>query len=756
MIFKPFSFQDIRPPLGLARLFCLTITEDEFRRCHNLLQTLNDSNNPLKAEFNLALTQHLIAGDYAWLEQFQERLSQDLERQEGMLSFFAWVKPLFFPLYERRVAVKQSLLENQTALKQLKQTLKNKLLILLEQNRHSQNALAPEIVLSFEKWLMAYYPDSVLPALSLSQTYLPQDYCPIVSPVTTLKHLTDAQTLVKELKADHPLTPLSQLSLRSIFDTFKEEVKRPGYGLRKLPILITGALSAYLGLPILLTLGIFFYALFRNTTLALWGGAQSVYQHLQWSYQRLTREDQLTHLIHFGPYLLQLEDTAIFCRDWLATGPLDLATLDTAFYQQTINERLDSLTHALTELNTLGASAHHLSDRKIYQVLATQIEQAKDRLIETAEGFTHQIAHQAKIAFRLPGSTHLKPRLSPEQIQNLRDFVVSFGAERDLNAFDNNTDAIQLFLNTLNNPSSSIHLTLPFATPKEHRTILPFGTHKVNKTALKLNKHFVLRYETSPQKALAFKGIISILKGKKAATQAQIKSYLEIIGATEINQTLKHIRHHLFLTQDTFTGSETDCFTTEEKVKITNWYKNYRKSIHQCLDSLWGWFESKDTFTTQTAENAALVLKGHAAYQQIRQKKPRIIISQAQERIMALIATFKGEHRGFLSFIFPFWDNAPPQGLLDGCLKKRLEYALDHPCKKEKTILLDDLTLHLPSPRLHLLSFWAERKLSGQASYSAAVEKNVLTPLSERGFINEETIIQYRRKGLNQLLSSKE
>lgn len=753
MVFKLISFKDIRPPLVVTRLFSLTIKEDESKQCDALLQQINDSRILLDADLPVELTQLLTAGGFAWLEQFHARLSLELERQEGVLSFFAWFRPLFRAFYEQRIIARQSITENQTALKQLKQTLKNRLLILLDQKRHRENTLAPEIVLSFEKWLMAYYPDIILPALSLSHTYIPQNYDPILSPVTALQHLTDVQTHFKQLKTDYPLTPLSQFSLKTIFNTFKEEIKRPGYGIKKIPILITGGLSAYLGLPTMLTLGIFFYALFRNTTLALWDASFSVYEHLQWGWKKLAREDQLTHLIHFGPYLLQLEDTAIFTRDWLATGPLDLATLETHFYEYAINKRLYTLTQSLTELKTLAETAHHLSNGKIYETLSNQVEQATERLIETTEAFAHRISCQAKIAFRLPESVDLKPRVSPEQVHNLRDFVERFGTENSLKIFDKNTNAIQLFLNILSNQTDHSCLTLPFATPKDQRTILPFGTHHVNKIALGLNKHFVLKYETSPLKAIVFKEIIRVLKGKRKATKAQIQDYLQTLGAAAINDTLYQIGHHLFLTQDSFTASEIEYFTKEDKQKVINWYKDYPKSIRLCLSSLWGWFESKITFSPQFAGNASLVLKGHAIYQQIRLKEPIITIAQAQEKLMRLAATFKGEHLGFLSFIFSFWDNAPPRSLLDACLEKRLTYALDHPNHEEQTILIDDLSLHLPSPRLQMLSLWVQKKLAGDEAYSENIEKNILIPLSQKGFINEETVTRYRRKALNELLS---
>lgn len=754
MVFKLFTFQDILSPLGLTRLFNLTIKENEFKRCYHLLQTLNELGVQPNADLDITLTQHLIASDFAWLEQFHERLRQDLQRQEGALSFFAWVKPLFHPFYERRLMVKQCVTENQAGLKQLKQNLKSRLLILLDQKRHGENTLAPEIVLSFEKWLMAHYPDSILPALSLSQTYLPPDYAPILTPVTALKRLSDVQKLFEQLKKEYPLIPLSQFSLRTIFDTLKNEIKQPGYGLTKLPFLITGALSAYLGLPTLLTLGIFFYALFRNTTIALWDAALSISQHVHWGWQKLARGDQLTNLIHFGPYLLQLEDAAIFTRDWLATGPLDLATLETTFYQNAINARLDSLTHTLTALKTLSETAHQLSDRKIYQRLAAEIEQAKDHLVETAGAFAQQIAQQASIAFRLPDATHLKPRLSPEQVQRLREFIVQFGLQTDLQTFDTNTDPIQLFLNILINQSANPRLTLPFTTPKAHRTMLPFGIHDVNKIALKINKCFVLKYETNPQKALAFKNIIRILKGKKRASNAQLQEYLGTLGAAAIDKTIKQIGHHLFLTQDSFTTLETELFPKEDKLTVKNWFQRYGKNIKVCLRSLWAWFESRLIIGPQSAVNAALLLKGHGVYQQIRGHEPTITIAAAQKKLMELIATFKGEHLGFLSFVFPFWDNAPPSSLLDACLKKRLEYALDHSRDEDQKILLDDLSLHLPTPNLQLLNEWAEKKLAGDAAYSETTEKNVLIPLSERGLVSEETLTHYRRKGLNQLLSS--
>lgn len=754
--FKTFFYADIAPPLGFSRLFNLTIKAEEIANSHILFERLVTDDNTL----SVTQIKNLIAGDLAWIESYLDRLEQNLTQQHQLLRFLAWFRPLFNPLYQHRTDALAHIQANKATAGRLKAALHESLLILLNQAR--QNTLdgdvKPEDILAFEGWIKAHYPETYPLALQLSHTYLSESYTPVASPNDAWKMLSDCQSTISTLKRNHALNKLPELSFKALLNTFIYELKHPGYSLKKIPFLMLCLLSAYLAMPTIITLGVLFYGLFRDTSQALWETAIGVSLQLRWIWQRLRHHDQLATFIHWGPFLAQLEENAIFYRDYLAAGPLKTATLDINFFCNQIATRLEALKFSEIQLKTLTENGYSMADQKIYQKLRIQAQSQIAELNSAAALFSQRIVENISLAFRLPDPSDLDPQLSPDQIAMLITFIRKFGSEAQMKDFDKHTDAIQMFLRTLKNKRSAPQLTLPLSTPNPATPVsalagLPFGNHSVNHTALGINLRFMLAYETNPKKARAIKHIIAVLSGKKAASKVKLTQKLSVLNIQKRSRILDAIGHHLFLTKKEPTAAEARLYPKADRDALSAWKKINQLKIQSANNGLEADLNRSESIQPQMASHVAQLIQGEAAYQHMIKRKPKYTLEAIRTKLTAFVGLFKGDHLGFVSFIYPFWGEAPPLALTELCLQKRLRFALENVSADQTSLFIEDATLNLPTQSPEQLNLWTMQHLKGNCAYQESIETIVLTPLKEKGILGEAVLQSYRQQGLTEMLS---
>jgi hypothetical protein len=756
--FKTFSYADITPPLGFSRLFNLTIKAEEIAKSHILFERLVTSDNTL----SVAQIKNLIAGDLAWIESYLDRLEQNITQQHQFLRFLAWFRPLFSPLYQSRTEALTHIQANKTAVKHLKAALHESLLILLNQARQNRldDDVKPEDILAFEGWIKAHYPETYPLALQISHTYLSESYAPVASPSDAWKMLSDCQSTISTLKRNHALNKLPKLSFKAPLNTFIYELKHPGYSLKKIPFLMLCLLSTYLAMPTIITLGLLFYGLFRDTSQALWETTIGVSLQVQWIWQRLRHQDQLTTSIHWSPFLAQLEENAIFYRDYLATGPLKAATLDVNFFTNQLTARLEALKFSEIQLKTLTENGYSVADQDIYQKLRIQAQTQTADLNNAAALFSQRIVENVSLAFRLPDPSDLDPQLSPEQIAMLKTFIQKFGSDAQIEDFNKHTDSIQMFLRTLRNKNSTPQLTLPLSTPNPTTPIsalagLPFGNHSVNQTALGINLRFMLAYETNPKKARAIKHIIAVLSGKKAASKDKLTQKLSALNIQKGSRILDAIGHHLFLTKKEPTAAEARLYPKADRDALSAWKKTNQLKIQSANNGLEADLKRSESIQPQIASNVAQLIQGEAAYQYMIKRKPKYTPQTIRTKLSAFVALFKGDHLGFMSFIYPFWGEAPPSALTELCLQKRLRFALENVSADQTSLLIEDATLNLPTQSPEQLNLWTMQHLKGNCDYQESIETIVLNPLKEKGIIGEAVLQSYRQQGLTEMLSLK-